>query len=252
MKSNHWIRLTVFLVGSGLLSLAIFEDKWDLSCDCVWVSLFNGQDLEGWHPLNGSAPFVVEDDAIVGKTVEDSPNSFLATKASYGDFILEFEVLMDEERPFNSGVQFRSLSTADDRDGRVHGYQCEIDPSSKGTSGGIYDEAGRGWLYRGASTEAAQHAFRSGRWNRFRVEAIGYHLRTWVNSVPIAHVIDEVSDRGFIALQVHAIDPGLGLAGATVRWRDLRIQTENLVASPPTPEIEVRDLRVTAMEPMKQ
>ncbi len=187
----------------------------------------------------------------MGMAVEGSPNSFLATEADYGDFILEFAVFMDVERPFNSGVQFRSLSTADYRNGRVHGYQCEIDPSSKGTSGGIYDEAGRGWLYRGAVTEAARFAFRSGEWNQFRVEAIGNHLRTWVNGVPVAHLGDDVTARGFIALQVHAIDPGQGLAGARVRWRDLRIQITDLRPSPPTPEIEVLDLRTAASEPNK-
>ncbi len=47
----------------------------------------------------------------------------------------------------NSGIQIRSESTHDYNNGRVHGYQVEIDPSARAWSGGIYDEARRGWLY---------------------------------------------------------------------------------------------------------
>ena len=47
----------------------------------------------------------------------------------------------------NSGVQIRSLSLPEYQNGRVHGYQVEMDPSARAWSGGIYDEARRGWLY---------------------------------------------------------------------------------------------------------
>ena len=57
------------------------------------------------------------------------PNSFLVTEKDYGDFILEFDVRQDVG-PTNSGVQFRSLSTPEFENGRVHGYQADIDPSA--------------------------------------------------------------------------------------------------------------------------
>jgi len=44
---------------------------------------------------------------------------------------------MDEE--LNSGVQIRSQSSAEYVNGRVHGYQVEIDPSPRAWTGGIYD-----------------------------------------------------------------------------------------------------------------
>ena len=58
----------------------------------TWQPLFNGKDLTGWKEVNGTAPFTVEGDAIVGTTVAGSPNSFLATDQKYGDFIFECEV----------------------------------------------------------------------------------------------------------------------------------------------------------------
>ncbi len=214
-----------------------------------WTELFNGKDLDGWQQLNGSAPYSVEGDAIVGTAVLNSPNSFLATEADYGDFILEFEVFMDLDKPFNSGVQFRSLSLPEYRNGRVHGYQCEIDPSAGRQSGGIYDEARRGWLYPGSFNPASQDAFQTGEWNHYRIEAIGSRLRTWVNGQPVAYVIDERTAQGFIALQVHSISADSGLEGGKVKWRKLRIQTEDLEPSPPTPDVFVRNLLPNQLEP---
>jgi len=75
--------------------------------------------------------------------VTGEPNSFLATREDYGDFILELELKVGK---MNSGVQFRSLSNPADYNGRVRGYQVEFDPSDRAWSGRIYDEARRGWM----------------------------------------------------------------------------------------------------------
>lgn len=195
-----------------------------------WEPLFNGKDLTGWRPLNGSAPYAVVDGAIVGSTVMGSPNSFLATEKTYGDFILELEVRQDVG-PTNSGVQFRSLSNPQENNGRVHGYQFEIDPSSRAWTGGIYDEARRGWLYPGTLNPSARDLYQFGRWNLIRIEAIGTSLRTWVNGIPVAHVIDDLTPEGFIALQVHAIGKPED-AGRRISWRNIRIQTKDLTPAP--------------------
>jgi hypothetical protein len=47
----------------------------------------------------------------------------------------------------NSGVQIRGISDPAIKGGRVHGYQVEIDPSDRAWTGGLYDEARRGWLH---------------------------------------------------------------------------------------------------------
>jgi len=194
-----------------------------------WVRLFDGKTLEGWHQLNGSAPYVIEEGAIVGTAVTGSANSFLATKVSYDDFILEFDALVDG--PLNSGVQFRSHSLESFKAGRVHGYQLEIDPSARSWTGGIYDEARSGWLYPLTYHEAARSAYKPGKWNHFRIEAIGNIIKTWVNGSAVAHLLDQQSSQGFIALQVHGIGGKAELAGSKVRWRDIRILTSNLESS---------------------
>ena len=89
--------------------------------------------------------------------------------------------------------------------GRVHGYQMELESGARAWAGGIYDEARRGWLYPGDLNPAGQKAYRYGEWNRLRIEAIGHTLRSWINGVPVAHLIDAMTPVGFIALQVHSI-----------------------------------------------
>ena len=191
-----------------------------------WRPLFNGKTLDGWAQLNGTAPFTVADGAIVGTTVVASPNSFLGTKEEFGDFILEYEAKLDA--PMNSGVQIRGISSASIMNGRVRGYQIEIDPSDRAWTGGLYDEARRGWLHPVYGPEAARKAFRMGEWNRFRVEAIGTSIRSWVNGVPVANVVDDLTPKGFIALQVHSVGNDASKVGQTVRFRNIRILTQGL------------------------
>jgi len=194
-------------------------------------NLFNGKNLDGWKQLNGKAKYEVRNKEIIGTTVSGEPNSFLVTEKEYGDFILELELKLDA--PMNSGIQFRSLSKPDYQKGRVHGYQMEVDPSDRAWSGGIYDEARRGWLYSLELNPEGKKAFKKTDWNTYRLECIGTTIRTWVNGIPTAHLVDAETAKGFIALQVHSIGKN-DKAGSQIRWRNIRIQTENLKPAPLT------------------
>ncbi|MCF6268950.1 MAG: DUF1080 domain-containing protein [Melioribacteraceae bacterium] len=182
-----------------------------------WEYLFDGETLDGWVQKGGEADYKVEDGMIVGTSRLKTPNSFLCTKKKYSNFILELEFLVDDR--MNSGIQIRSNSSEDYKNGVVHGYQVEIDPSTRSWSGGIYEESGRGWLYELRNNEAARKALKHGEWNKYHIEAIGNSIRTWVNGVPAANLIDSVTDEGFIALQVHSMK----IAGVKVKWRNIRI-----------------------------
>ncbi len=189
-----------------------------------WMDLFNGKNLDGWKRLNGSAEFVAKDGIIIGATKRGEPNTFLATKDTYRDFILELEFLGD---PFiNSGIQIRSNST-DYQGGKVHGYQVDLDPSERAWTGGIYDESRRGWLYPMGLNPSASKAFKPKEWNKIYVEAIGNEIRTWVNDVPAAYLIDDMTQEGFIALQIHSIDRA-DLNGRLMQWRNIRLKTTQL------------------------
>ena len=203
-----------------------------------WRDLFNGKNLKGWKKINGNAEYVVKDGVIVGTSKFDTPNTFLAYNEEFSDFILEFDFLVDDV--LNSGVQFRSASIPSYKDGRVHGYQFEIDPSPRAWSAGIYDEARDGWLYT-IEDQASKAAFRNGQWNHARIEAVGTRIRTWLNGVPCANLVDERAASGLIALQVHAIKKE-EQNGKQVMWKNIRICTQNIEQEMWAPEASAEEV----------
>lgn len=193
--------------------------------------IFNGKNLDGWVQRGGKADYKVEDGVIVGSTVVGTGNSFLCTKRTYGDFILELEVKADEG--LNSGIQIRSLCFDKPTSffwngtnntipaGRVHGYQVEVDHRpERRWSGGIYEEGRRTWLNPLGTNSAAGKAFKFGEWNQYRIVCEGASIKTWVNGVPAADLLDAMTLEGFIGLQVHQ-NPKAGLQ---VRFRNIRLQ----------------------------
>lgn len=197
-----------------------------------WQILFNGKDFTGWRELNGKHKWEVKDGVIVGTDVHGQPNGFLCTEKEYGDFILELEVSIDTLMN-NSGVQFRSRSTADYLNYRVHGYQMEIDPKPQKWSGSIYDEGGRrNWLYTTELNLPGKAAYKNNQWNKYRIECFGNTIRTWVNNIPISHLVDAEIPSGFIGLQLHANNPTDPPGGNQVRFRNIRIKTNGIKPSP--------------------
>jgi len=198
------------------------------------AEIFDGKTLAGWTICNGAATYRVENGEIVGKTAEGSPNSFLCTEKSYGDFVLEYETKTDPR--LNSGVQIRAHRYARETEvltenkgkqkrkhpaGRVYGYQVETATAASGASASVYDEARRGWVANMSAVEPCKSAFKDNEWNRYRVEARGDRIRTWVNGAACADMVDPMDMDGFIGLQVHAFK---GDSPAEVRWRNLKLQ----------------------------
>ena len=207
-----------------------------------WIKLFDGESLSGWTIHSGFAKYRVEDGCIVGQAVPNSPNTFLCTEKEYGDFILEFEVLL-EDSELNSGVQFRSLIAPQEltfvfrnAEGnyksqtipadRVYGYQVEIAAQKAGGAGGVYDEARRAmmpWWPEKGSKESK--VFKDGKWNSYRVECRGDSIRTIVNGMVISDFRDALSLKGIIGLQVH--DVGDNQTPFQVRWKNIRLRELN-------------------------
>ncbi|MDI9400468.1 MAG: family 16 glycoside hydrolase [Limisphaerales bacterium] len=227
---KEWIQW----MGRYLLLMALLVLSGGVHAEGEWTRLFDGKTLDGWVQKGGSAPFTVEDGCVVGTTkLKAGGNSFLCTEREYADFILEYDYQVDPR--MNSGVQIRSHSFDTEHvynwggrtwkvpAKRVHGYQIEIDPSSRAWSCGIYDEGRRGWLFDLKDKPEAQKAFRQNEWNHVRVEARGGRIKTWLNGVSVADLQDGLDSSGFIALQVHGIGSEAE-SDREIRWRNLRIQ----------------------------
>jgi Domain of Unknown Function (DUF1080) len=190
-----------------------------------WTSLFDGKTLNGWKRLAGTAEYTVENGAIVGTGVAGSGNSFLVTEKEYGNFVLEMDTRIDDTTS-NSGVQVRSHFDPSGHEGKglVYGCQFELDPSSRRWTGGIYDEGRRDWLYPVSLNHSVQSAFKVGQYNHIRIECINSVMRTWVNGLATACLVDTVDKSGFIGLQVHAVSSP-ELAGKKVYFKNIRIRT---------------------------
>jgi hypothetical protein len=232
-RTSTWLSLAVSAaIALGQVTTAFPARAADQKSADGWVSLFNGKNLDGWIQRGGHAKYNVVDGQIVGASVPNTGNSFLCTKKDYANFVLELEFKVDPS--LNSGIQIRSQCFDEPKTvelngkkikipaGRVHGYQVEIDPSSRAWTGGIYDEGRRGWLNDLKNNEAARQAFRQNAWNKFHIECRGSSIKTWLNGVPAADLKDAVTPSGFIGLQVH----GVGKKEQTleVRFRNLRIK----------------------------
>lgn len=207
------------------------------------VDILPQKDFAGWTKRGGTATYSLEGKELIGHSTVKTPNTFLCSDKTYGDFVLEYEFKVDPK--LNSGVQIRSEvfdqktealwqgKTINIPAGRVHGYQIEIDPDPKQDrwwTAGIYDEGRRGWLYPGplggenkAFTDAGRKLFKQGDWNKVKVEAIGSRIKTWLNGTPCAEINDSMTLRGFIALQVHSIGNDSTKEGAQVRWRNMKL-----------------------------
>jgi 3-keto-disaccharide hydrolase len=214
VKTTRWPLFVLTLACLSLMSSPLPADEEG------FVPLFDGKTLNGFVQRGGKATYRVEDGAVVGTTVLNTPNSFLCTDRDYANFILELEFKVDSR--MNSGVQIRSQSLDSYNKGRVHGYQVEIDPSERAWTGGIYDEGRRGWLYKLDKNDSARAAFKQNEWNKFRVVCDGDSIKTWINGVPAADLHDSMTPTGFIALQVHGTKVETPME---VRWRNIRIKT---------------------------
>ena len=172
----------------SIILTAVFSTSL-VAADKKYKAIFDGKTLEGWTQRNGTATYRVEKKAVVGKTNEGSPNSFLCTDKEYANFDLVFEVKVDDR--LNSGVQIRSQTKGGPK-GRVNGPQVEIEASGKNgaEAGYLYGEAAGGWMTPADKRKPHKH-FKDGKWNRYRVLAMGANIKVWINDELISDLNDE-------------------------------------------------------------
>ncbi|MGK0189930.1 MAG: hypothetical protein ACI9R3_005749 [Verrucomicrobiales bacterium] len=191
----------------------------------TWTTLFDGKTLDGWEQHGGKATYKIEGGVIVGTSAPNTPNTFLCTDREYGDFVLEYDYF--PHPTLNCGVQFRSQIR--EKGDRVWGYQCEIDPSDRKWSAGIYHEGARGWLYPVEAADA-QAAFKPGVWNSVRIVCHGPVIQTYLNGVHVSELVDDGERKGIIGLQVHGV--GENTTPMSIKWRSLKIM--QLAANDPS------------------
>lgn len=184
-----------------------------------WTDLYDGKTLTGWwNPYDHGEARVVNGE--IHLTADKK--FFLVTEKTYSDFIFEAEVKLPEGKS-NSGFMFRCHV----KPNKVWGYQAEVDASERAWSGGLFDEARRGWLHplkpndspsADAFREKTKGSFRRYDWNKYRIQAEGTRLRIWVNGVLCTDYTDGMDAEGYIGLQHHGED------GQVYCFRNIRIK----------------------------
>jgi hypothetical protein len=171
------------------------------------ISLFNGNDLEGWI-IHGTEKWYVEEGNLICESGPDKKYGYLSTKEYYKDFELKLD--FKQEANGNSGVFIRSTVEGT----IVSGWQIEVAPPGN-DSGGIYESYGRGWLIK--PDKEKDKALKMGEWNSMRIRVKGEQVISWINGIEMVNFKDEKIGKGEgkIALQIH--DGG----GIKVKWKNI-------------------------------
>ncbi len=160
--------------------------------ESTWRPLFNGKDFTGWS--GDMSLWRMENGVVFGEVKGARSNTFLSTDATYGDFVLQFEMMLEEG---NSGCQFRSERLPDHV---MRGYQADAGAQYWGS---LYEEKGRGMLNQSERVDWGP-AFEKNGWNHFVVEAVGDKLRITLNGCPTTVIRDGKTASGHIGFQLHA------------------------------------------------
>ncbi|MFY0591906.1 3-keto-disaccharide hydrolase [Roseivirga sp.] len=198
---------------TGLIVLLAISIITSCSTQPKTISLFNGQNLDGWTN-HGEEQWYVENGELICESGPSAQYGYLSTNEYYDDFELNLEFL--QESNGNSGVFIRS--TVDGT--KVSGWQVEVAPPGSNT-GGIYESYGRGWLIQPAPEK--DNALKMGEWNKMKIRVEGPSITTWLNGTEMITLDDEKigEGKGSVALQIH--DGG----GIKVRWRNLELTPIN-------------------------
>ena len=206
------------------------------------TTLFDGKDISAWTTETGD--WRIEDGILVLKTNDEHQmvnSSYLWTKESYGDFILDLDFKIPDEpiyglvkfkgegKPGNSGVFIRVENTADPVQTGIEIQVGTIMPGDdlrRGSVGGLFD-----------LVPPAANKYKPGEWNHYRItckgslvtvelngsETASADLNDWVTERKnpdgspnkFKRPLKEFARTGFIGLQDH---------GTPAFYRNIRIK----------------------------
>ena len=176
-----------------------------------WQPLFNGKDLDGWHPVPGGKWEVV-DGTILGTSPRSEPrHGLLMTDKRFKNFRVRarFKVTSGD-----SGFYFRVEKT--NTHVSVRGFQAEVDNSRE--VGGLYETSMRAWVSK-PDPKLIARTVKPGEWTDLLVTAVGDDITVSLNGVKVTELLGDKKclKEGHIALQLH------GGQDMRVQFKDLSI-----------------------------
>ena len=176
-----------------------------------WQPLFNGKDLDGWHPVPGGKWEVV-DGTILGTSPRSEPrHGLLMTDKRFKNFRVRarFKVTSGD-----SGFYFRVEKT--NTHVSVRGFQAEVDNSRE--VGGLYETSMRAWVSK-PDPKLIARTVKPGEWTDLLITAVGDDITVSLNGVRVTELLGDKKclKEGHIALQLH------GGQDMRVQFKDLSI-----------------------------
>ena len=143
-----------------------------------WVSLFDGESLDGWRASESETTWSVKD----GSLVADGPRSHLFYEGDISDHTFrnfELEVELKAIKGANSGVFFH---TAFQESGFPRkGHEVQVNNSHRGE--GDYRELKRtGSLYAVRNIHCSRMP--DDTWFTIKIRVVGKRVRAWVDDIP--------------------------------------------------------------------
>jgi len=148
----------------------------------------------------GAAIWQLNSEEIFG--ISESGESFIMTKDSYKNFILELEFYPD--KTINSGIFVRCKNY------NISNTECyemniwDLNPNQTYGTGSVVTRASPA-----ASVETIN------KWNTYKIENKENQLRVWVNGILTADILDDDLVEGYVGLQ--AAETG------TIKFRNVKI-----------------------------
>lgn len=189
------------------------------------ISLFNGEDLSGWHvdvpamdeDPDVENPFIVRDGMLVTLA---SPMGHLITDEEYQDYRVEAEYRFAGE-PGNTGLLVHASTPRVIRNMLPQSIEVQT----------MHQQAGDFWLWEEDLTvddmenrreEGGRHVARLtsgaenpvGEWNTLIVETLDDSINVWVNDVLVNYGYDITTNKGQIGVQAE---------GAEVEFRKIEL-----------------------------
>jgi hypothetical protein len=212
MKNNRLFLISalvgIFMVACQPNQKKSETEKAPVAANPEWVSIFNGNNLDGWT-IRGKAGWKVEDGVLIG----NGANGHIYAAPELTDLEVKGTFrITDQGGGSNSGLYFRSNPPADNPDSYPKGYEAQICH---------IQDAFTGWLWKpGTPTgKATKMITEDGEWFNMRVKAVGPEIKIWVNDELVMTYEDDEYKKGFFAIQCH--NEGMTIEAKELFYKDL-------------------------------
>lgn len=174
--------------------------------------IFDGKSLNGWEVVGGGKWTIERGGVLKGTCTKADEQGVLLYEKPVKDFTAKLEFRISGG---NSGFYFRAERVQGQP--LVKGFQAEVDAIDD--VGGIWETAGRGWVFKPTSEIHAKAKFVPGQWTKMDVSAIGSHYVVKLNGATITDIQDAQGRKeGVVALQLH------GDMDMTVEFRNIHLK----------------------------